>query len=270
MKITGFKHNEQALIGRIEGTDIVPLATRDEFWADPYRYQAADSENRLAMESVSLIPAVPRTAKVICVGLNYHQHAAEVNAPIPRVPVVFARYAETLISDGDPAPAMEDTFDWEAELGFVVGKKVLAASEDNALDSVFGYCTFNDLSCRTAQTETAQWALGKNSDRSGPMGCVVTSDETGDPGQGWSVTTHVNGELMQHGNTSDFIFPVPQVIAFISRVMTLNPGDLVITGTPSGVGMGRKPPVYLKPGDTVTVEVEGLGAVTTPIVGRLD
>ena len=154
MKITGFEKNNEVLIGRIEGEKIVPLAPRDDFWARPESYLNTVSEDGVAIDSVRLMPAVPSTAKVICVGLNYRQHAIEANMPIPEVPVVFARYPETLICDGDAAPAMEETFDWEAELGFVIGNKVIAANKNDALDCVFGYCTFNDLSCRSVQLET--------------------------------------------------------------------------------------------------------------------
>ena len=267
MKLTGFKVGSEVFVGSIEGDTLRCLAQREVFWASPTNSEVQHSQT-FDIHSVELAPTIPITGKVVCIGLNYRKHAEESNMAIPEIPVVFSRNRETLICDGDAAPAMEDAYDWEAELGIVIGKTTFAADKRDAQDAVYGYCTFNDLSCRTYQMETPQWALGKNADRSGPMGCVVSADEAGDPATGWAVTTHVNGEQMQNGITSDFIFTVPEIIAFVSRGMTLNPGDLIITGTPAGVGMGMRPQRYLKPGDSVRVEVEGLGAITTPIVAK--
>ncbi len=268
MKITGFEFNSEPYIGQISGDSITPIARLQDFWSDPYTPIQNNNAKAISLDTAKLKPSVPLTGKVICIGLNYKAHAAEVGMAIPEKPVVFSRFPETLISDGDSAPMMDTAYDWEAELGVIIGQKTLSATEDNALDAVFGYCTFNDLSCRRLQIETDQWTLGKNADRSGPMGYVVTKDEAGNPAEGWAVTTHVNGERVQNGITSDFIFSVPKIIAFVSRSLTLNPGDLIITGTPSGIGAKLSPPRFLKPGDTVRVEVEGLGAVTTPIVDR--
>jgi 2,4-didehydro-3-deoxy-L-rhamnonate hydrolase len=268
MRLIAFADGGTTTVGRIEGDHVVPLGDRATFWKGNLAGGASAEGTSRPLAEVDLLPAIPETAKVICVGLNYRKHAEEGGMPIPEKPVIFARWAETLIADGTPSPAMEPAYDWEAELGVVIGKDGFAISEADALGHVFGYCTFNDLSCRALQFETAQWSLGKNSDRSGPIGAIVSADEAGNPADGWSVITDVNGERMQEGNTADFIFTVPQIIASISRAMTLRAGDLIITGTPSGVGVAMKPPRFLKPGDVVRVEVAGLGAVTTPIIAR--
>jgi 2,4-didehydro-3-deoxy-L-rhamnonate hydrolase len=268
MRLIAFADNGITTIGRLEGDRVVALGDRSTFWKESPASAANRQGASLALADLDLQPAIPETAKIVCVGLNYRTHALETDTPIPDKPVIFARWAETLIADGVASPAMEPAYDWEAELGVVIGKDGIAIEEADALDHVFGYCTFNDLSCRSLQLETPQWIMGKNSDRSGPIGAIVSADEAGDPADGWRVLTDVNGERMQEGITSDFIFTVPQLIAFISRCMTLRAGDLIITGTPSGVGLAMKPPRFLKPGDVVRVEVEGLGAVTTPIVSR--
>ena len=264
MRLTGFKTDAGIQIGRIEGNTLIPMGPIDAYWHDPAK--ATDIAAPVALSSVTLCPAIPRTGKVICIGLNYRAHAEEAGMTIPTKPVVFSRWTETLIADGDASPVSGEAYDWEAELGVVIGRQTRGADASSALEAVFGYCTFNDLSDRTLQLETPQWTLGKNIDRSGPIGAIVSKDEAGNPADGWQVTCEVNGEKMQNGNTADFIFAVPEIIACVSRRMTLNPGDLIITGTPAGVGMGMKPPRYLRPGDTVRVEVAGLGAVTTPII----
>lgn len=264
MRIVGMKTPAGVQIAETADNKFRPIASIAEFWSDPQTSAKADAP---WIDTVELAPAIPLTARVICVGLNYRLHALEGGMPIPEIPVVFARWANTLIADGAPSPAMVPTYDWEGELGVVIGKAGRAISEEAALEHVYGYCSFNDLSCRSIQLETPQWALGKNSDASGPIGSIVSKDEAGNPADGWAVVTKVNGEIVQNGNTGDFIFTVPQVIAFVSRAMTLQPGDLIITGTPSGVGMAMKPPRFLVADDVVEVEVGPLGTVTTPIVG---
>ena len=268
MKLVGVLLEEGVFVGALEGKSIRLIAPRSQFWSNLPSLGTNKGLRDVGLSEASLVSALPDSAKVICIGLNYKEHAREANFPIPETPVVFARWASTLIGDGTPAPAMEPAFDWEVELGVVIGREGLAIDAGRSNEHIFGYCTANDLSCRTLQTETAQWALGKNSDASCPIGAVVSRDESGDPDVGWAATTHVNGELLQTGDTSDLIFSVPEIIAFVSRATTLKPGDLIITGTPSGVGVAMKPPRFLKPGDSVRVEVGPLGAVTTPIIAR--
>jgi 2,4-diketo-3-deoxy-L-fuconate hydrolase len=178
--------------------------------------------------------------------------------------VVFGRWANTLCVDGTPAPAIDPKFDWECELGVVIGRRMFRVDKEQGLKGVFGYCAFNDLSARTFQLQTPQWTLGKNSAASGPMSEIVTSDVTGDPGLGLRICTRVNGETMQDSTTADMIFSVGELVAHLSQALILEPGDLIVTGTPSGVGMARGK--FLKAGDVVEVEIEKIGVVRTPII----
>jgi 2-keto-4-pentenoate hydratase/2-oxohepta-3-ene-1,7-dioic acid hydratase in catechol pathway len=200
-------------------------------------------------------------------GLNYHSHAAETGLPPPKYPPIFGRWTASLVVGGTPVPVPpgERGLDWEGELAVVVGAQMTDVDEDTAMRGVFGYAAFNDLSARRAQGASAQWTLGKNADRSGPIGPVVTADEVGDPAAGLRLVTRVNGEVVQDGDTSDMIFPVGRILSYLSRTLTLNPGDVLITGTPAGVGYTRTPPRYLVPGDVVEVEIERVGSVRNPV-----
>jgi 2,4-diketo-3-deoxy-L-fuconate hydrolase len=217
---------------------------------------------------IEFAPPVPAGARILGMGLNYHAHAAETRQELPRKPPLFGRWTASLTVDGTPAPVPpgERGLDWEGELAVLVGTRLTDADEDAAARAVFGYAVFNDLSARRAQGASAQWTLGKNADRSGPMGPVVTADEVGDPAAGLRLVTRVNGEIVQDGDTSDMIFSIPRILSFVSRTLTLNPGDVLITGTPAGVGYIRTPPRYLVPGDVVEVEIDRVGHIRTPIV----
>jgi len=266
------------------GPGVIGLTGVEEFYADlpRWRHRAAEAlalpgtASRPAGE-LTLVPPVPPTARVLCVGLNYRSHASETGLPLPKYPAIFGRWTVSLTVDGTPAPvpAGERGLDWEGELAVVVGATLVDVDESAALAGVLGYAAFNDLSARRAQGRSPQWTLGKNSDRSGPISPVVTADEVGDPADGLRVVTRVRtraddgavvAEVVQDGNTSDMIFTVGHVLAFISKTITLNPGDLLVTGTPAGVGYVRKPARYLTPGDWVEVEIERVGRVATPIV----
>jgi 2-keto-4-pentenoate hydratase/2-oxohepta-3-ene-1,7-dioic acid hydratase in catechol pathway len=216
---------------------------------------------------VTLVPPVPGTAKVLCAALNYASHAAETGARVPDHPDLFARWAATLVPEGTPVPvpATEPGLDWEVELAVVVGAPLADVTPEQVPAGVLGYTVFNDLSARAHQRSSSQWALGKNSDNSGPVGSMIVTADSLDAAA-LRLETRVNGEVMQAGTTADMIFPVPEILAWASRTVTLRPGDLVATGTPPGVGFTRTPPRYLTPGDVVEVEVEGIGAVRTPIV----
>lgn len=210
--------------------------------------------------------ALPLSAenKVLCTGLNYTDHAKEGNQPIPEHPVFFTRYPSSFVAHGDAIrmPGISTKFDYEAELAIVIGKPVFRADEDEALAAIFGYTVAMDGSVRDIQRKHGQWTLGKNFDASGALGPAIASRDAVPRGaKGLSVTTRVNGELLQNGNTGDMIFPVQTLVSTISSVMTLNPGDIILTGTPAGVGFVRTPPVYLKPGDRVEVAVEGIGVL---------
>ncbi|SNQ47384.1 Fumarylacetoacetate (FAA) hydrolase [Frankia canadensis] len=224
--------------------------------------------NSLAPDGVSLAPPVPAGARILGMGLNYHAHAAEIGSAPPKRPPLFGRWTASLSVDGTPVPVPpgERGLDWEGELAVVVGARLTDVDEDTAARAVFGYAVFNDLSARRAQGASAQWTLGKNADRSGPMGPVVTADEVGDPAAGLRLITRVNGEIVQDGDTSDMIFSIGHILSFVSRTLTLNPGDVLITGTPAGVGYVRTPPRYLVPGDVVEVEIDRVGRLRTPIV----
>ena len=214
---------------------------------------------------LTLGPVVPDPGKIICIGLNYAKHAAETGAAVPTHPVVFSKFNNTLAGDGEAIPlktAVAHEFDYEVELCAVIGKRAVDVSEADALDYVYGYCTANDLSVRDLQTRTSQWLLGKTPDKFFPIGpLLVSADEVGDP-QSLQVTTTVNGEMRQNENTSDMIFSVAQIVSYCSQYFTLEPGDLITTGTPAGVAMGLPNKPWLKSGDKVVVEVEKLGKLT--------
>jgi 2-keto-4-pentenoate hydratase/2-oxohepta-3-ene-1,7-dioic acid hydratase in catechol pathway len=266
MKIAAYEADGRTLIGKVDADGMVtPLDEIEAFWRAPDQGLARVGASTVGpLSALRQRPAVPPSARVICVGLNYRLHAEEARQPIPEVPVIFSRWTRTLGVDGQAAPAVEARFDWEGELGVVVGRPMFRVDEATAIAGVFGYAAFNDLSARTFQMRTSQWTMGKNSDASSPMSPIVTADEVGDPARGLRLTTRVNDETMQDATTADMIFTVPQLIVYVSQVMTLEPGDLIVTGTPSGVGSARGR--YLKPGDVVEVEIERVGRVRTPII----
>ncbi len=213
-------------------------------------------------------PCVGTPEKLICIGLNYKRHARETGLPIPEVPVLFSKFNNTLAETGEPIPLPDNAiqYDYEVELGVVIGKEARYVSVDEALDYVFGYFTVNDMSVRDLQFRTSQWLLGKTHDKFFPTApYLVTADEVGDP-QNLGLSCWVNGELRQNSNTADMIFSVAECISHISQYMTLKPGDVISTGTPEGVVMGMKEKNWLKPGDEVVVEVEGLGKCTNRMV----
>jgi 2-keto-4-pentenoate hydratase/2-oxohepta-3-ene-1,7-dioic acid hydratase in catechol pathway len=210
---------------------------------------------------------------VICIGLNYLKHVAEGSMrdqPLPEFPTLFARWTRSLTVDGAkvPVPANEDGLDWEGEIVAYVGTPLVDATPDEALAAVVGYSTFNDLTSRRAQKLTSQWILGKNGDNTGPHGPMVPAAEVGDLRDGLRVETRVNGETMQSGSSDEMVYTVGDTLSLISQTFTLRPGDLLATGTPSGVGYARTPPVLLQPGDVVEVEVERLGVLRNTVVGN--
>lgn len=266
MKLTAFTAGDEVIVGELLDEDMVrPLREIGAFWRDPDSAMNGTADAApLQLSQLIQQPAIPRTARVICVGLNYRLHAMEANMPMPEIPVIFARWAATLVPDLHPAPAVEEKFDWEGELGVVIGKRMFRVDAREGLEGIFGYAAFNDLSARTFQMQTPQWIMGKNSDASGPISAIATKDMVGDPADGLRLTTRVNDRIVQDSTTSDMIFSVGEIIAHLSQVMTLEPGDLIATGTPSGVGMALGQ--FLKPGDTVEVAIERIGRVRTPIV----
>lgn len=217
-----------------------------------------------------IVPALPvaRPGKFICLGLNYIDHAKEGGYDIPEYPALFMRATSSLIPAGAPIlrPSVSERLDYEAELTVVIGRRAKHVPESEALDYVFGYTIFNDVSVRDYQRKTHQWTPGKNFDATGPIGpVVVTPDELPPGASGLRISTDLNGETMQDANTSDMMFTTARTIAILSEFMTLEPGDLIALGTPQGVGHARTPPVWMKPGDVVTIEIEGIGQLRNPI-----
>jgi 2,4-didehydro-3-deoxy-L-rhamnonate hydrolase len=272
MRLIGFTNdNGVRWIAALDADKARPLASADDFYANPEGYLQNVSGELVDVNTLSLAPAVPITSRIFCVGINYRSHVAEskdlAGLDEPKLPMIFGRWQQTLVVDGTPVPPPpnEAGLDWEVELAAIIGSPVWGADEATALKHVFGYAAFNDLSARKKQLETAQFTIGKNADLSGPISEVVTADEVGDPADGLRVTTLVNGELMQEGNTRDLIHSLPRIIAYITDTITLQPGDVIATGTPGGVGAGRTPPVFLTDGDEVVVTVEKVGSVRTPI-----
>jgi 2-keto-4-pentenoate hydratase/2-oxohepta-3-ene-1,7-dioic acid hydratase in catechol pathway len=218
--------------------------------------------------AVELLPPIPDPDKIVCIGLNYRKHAAEVGVDIeslPEIPTIFAKYPNALVPDGATVRVPTAKTDYEAEVAFVVGRRAKEVDEANALEYIAGYTLLNDLSARDLQGATPQWMPGKVFDGSAPCGpYLVTPDEAGPPDE-IDIRLTLNGEEMQNGSTDDLIFSVPQLLAQLSHLMTLEPGDIVSTGTPEGVGMSRKPRVWLADGDKVVIESPTLGRLVTRI-----
>lgn len=273
MKLIGVKSvHDGPLVARLFDDGRAQVITDvGRFWADPYMWlqKAKESiDSGAPIDATDTVPLVPHSARVICVGLNYRAHADEGAFSVPEHPTLFGRWTASLTAGNAPAsvPVGEDGLDWEGEVAAYVGVSLHEVDADTARAAVFGYSTFNDLTARRAQKLTAQWTLGKNADRSGPMGPLVTVDEIGDLREGLQVQTRVNGQVVQDGNTKDMIFEIGAVLSLVSQTMTLHPGDVLATGTPDGVGYVRTPPWLLGVGDIVEVEVERLGILRTPIV----
>jgi len=221
------------------------------------------------LDKVDLLPVLPDPNKIICIGRNYAAHAREGGAEPLEYPDIFMRVATSLVAHNKPIirPQCSETLDYEAELVFVIGQKTRHATEENALDAIAGYSMFNEGSIRDYQRKATQWTPGKNFDKTGAFGpALVTPDGLPEAMHGVRIQTRLNGETMQDASTSDLIFPVRRLVAILSEIMTLEPGDVVVTGTPEGVGHARRPPVWMKAGDYVEVEIAGLGVLANTIV----
>ncbi|MDM0036869.1 fumarylacetoacetate hydrolase family protein [Variovorax sp. J22P271] len=233
------------------------------------RDAVARAGTRRSINGLKYLPPVQNPAKAFAIGLNYIDHAAESNFEPPKFPVVFQRYPSSWVGHEEPLlrPKVSTQFDYEAELVAVIGKGGRYIPKEKALDHVAGYSLFNDSSIRDYQLRTNQWTLGKNFDASGSFGPeFVTADELPAGAGGLQLSCRLNGETLQHANTRHMIFDVATLVSVCSEAMTLQPGDIIITGTPSGVGMARKPPVWMKAGDVCEVEIEGIGVLRNPIV----
>jgi len=235
------------------------------------RLLASDSAENWLCEETTLTygPCVANAGKIICVGLNYRRHAVESGMAIPTSPILFPKYSNAIAASGElvvlPANAVE--YDYEAELGVVIGGRAKNVSEQEALNYVLGYCNLNDLSARDLQFRTSQWLLGKTLDKFMPVGpYLVTADAVGDP-QALDIRCWVNGALRQNSSTADMVFSVAYLVSYISQYMTLEPGDVIATGTPEGVVFGMQEKQWLKPGDEVAIEIAGLGRLTNTFHG---
>jgi len=241
------------------------------------RYLAAlpadcDSPYLLDEAALDFAPCVAHPGKIICVGLNYRKHAEETNAPIPAYPILFNKFNNALTGHGSEVvlPHVTQKVDYEAELAIVIGRTAKYVTKEEALDYVFGYCCANDLSARELQVRTPQWLLGKSLDGFAPLGpYLVTADEAGDP-NALGIRCTVNGEVRQQSHTADMIFYCDEIVSYISHYMMLEPGDVILTGTPEGVMLGypEERQVYLQAGDVVTVEIDKLGALTNRMVAE--
>ncbi len=224
--------------------------------------------SRISLSAVHLLAPIPRPSRIFCVGLNYRDHAIESKMEIPKVPTIFIKLPSAVIGPEEPVriPAITKQPDYEVEFAIVIGKGGRNIAKENWQEHVFGYTILNDVSARDVQLATSQWILGKSFDTFCPMGpAIVTQDEIGDP-HNLDIRLSITGEVLQHSNTRELIFKAPDLISYISSVTALEPGDIISTGTPAGVGLGRSPQRWLQPGETMVAEVEGLGQLVNPVV----
>ena len=255
----GFQDLRSIIIG---GRDAIDRVAR---WAD--RPPASD---RFSSAKVEALAPIPRPPKVICIGLNYRDHAEESNMPIPQVPTVFCKFPTAVIGPGDNIvlPKASTQPDYEAEFAVVIGRPGRHIAVSDWRKHVFGYTIINDVSARDFQMATSQWMIGKTFDTFCPMGpVIVTADEIEDP-HSLDISLSIGGETLQSSNTKNLIFQIPELIAHLSSVFTLEAGDIIATGTPAGVGFARKPPRYLTPGDEVRIHVQGIGDLVNPVVAE--
>jgi 2-keto-4-pentenoate hydratase/2-oxohepta-3-ene-1,7-dioic acid hydratase in catechol pathway len=252
------------------GDEWLPKARQihDQLAKNTARVETLPRGSVLPLAELVLGAPVPRPGKIICVGLNYRDHAAESNMPVPTSPVTFSKYVTAITAPGLPIrlPATSKEVDYEAELAVVIGRRAKHVTAEQAWNCVLGYTNLNDVSARDLQFADKQWQRGKSCDTFAPIGpAVVTRDAIADPHR-LRIQLRLNGQTMQDSSTEQLIFGIDTVIAFLSETVTLEPGDVIATGTPPGVGFARKPPVFLKPGDVVEVEVEGLGVLSNPVI----
>ncbi len=283
MRLMSFEHGGRSATGVRLGDQVVPVAALAGFPDDPIALLAggvaglqrlgaaaatAPASAHLALAGLKRLMPIARPGKVVCIGLNYALHAKEGGNPIPDYPAVFLRVQTSLVGPDQPMlrPPCSSKLDYEAELAIIVGKRARNVSEATALEHVAAYSLFNDGSLRDYQRKSTQWTMGKNFDATGAFGPELVSADELPPGAApLRITARVDGQTVQDSTTGDMIFPVARIISIVSEVMTLEPGDVIATGTPSGVGYARKPPLFLAPGMTVEVEVEGIGVLRNTV-----
>ncbi len=280
MKLISFTLNGQSGYGAVVGERVVDLGRHfskvrdlagllaDSARLDEARARVASGESDYALSEVTLAPVIPAPGKVICVGINYVAHAEEAGRKVGQHPVIFQRFAETLQAHDAPLvrPKVSEQFDFEAELAVVIGKGGSHISPENAMEHVAGYTCFNDASVRDWQFHTHQYGMGKTFRSTGALGpWLVTADEIADYRQ-LEVRGILNGEQLQEGLLSELAFDIPHLIAYVSQALDWNPGDILATGTPSGIGFKRNPPIFLKPGDVFEVNISQIGTLSNPVV----
>jgi len=279
VRLISFTENSGSAAGILKNEGVFPLADLGfgsalEFIAAGERAiltaerAALASQKLRPLSGVKLLAPIPRPAKILCVGLNYRDHAIESRMEIPPVPTVFAKYPTAVIGPGAPIviSSVTEKPDYEAELALVIGKGGERISRANWRSHVFGYTVLNDVSARDVQLATSQWTLGKSLSTFAPLGPhIVTADEIPDP-QALDIRLSIGGDMLQHSNTRELIFGVPELIEHISRFIALEPGDIISTGTPAGVGLGRTPPRWLRHGDEVVIDIEKIGTLRNPVV----
>lgn len=279
MRFTTYLRDGLPRLAVVEGTLAIDLAAdlRSELEAGrdviaAGRAALASDAPRLPLASLALAPIVPEPGKTVCLGLNYYDHAKEGGRDKPEYPWFFFRGKSSLMGHGQPGvcPKVSTKFDYEAELAVVIGRTVPRhVKREDALQYVFGYSCFNDMSVRDFQKRTPQWTIGKNFDATGGFGPVlVTADELAPGATGLRLQSRLNGTVMQDADTSDMIFAVDETIALLAECMTLEPGDVLVMGTPAGVGQARTPPVWMKAGDVIEIEIERIGVLRNPIVAE--
>lgn len=284
MRLVSFSASGHAAWGVLLGSKVVPsqqlgedlpqslqaLISGGDEWPKLMKVLAerASSLPGLPISEVELMPCVPRPGKIICLGVNYVDHAKEGGNQIGDYPSIFMRCATSLLAHGAPlqVPTISNKLDFEAELAVVIGRTTRFVSENDALNAVFGYACFNDATLRDYQRKTSQWTIGKNFDCTGAFGpCLVTPDELPAGCVGLQIQSRLNGQVMQSANTADMAFGVARTIALLSESLTLEPGDVLVMGTPGGVGYARTPPVWMKAGDTIEIEIEGIGTLSNKV-----
>jgi acylpyruvate hydrolase len=286
MKIVGFESSEGLRLGVVEGDQGIDLQAVDAKvpanLADVLKADNGDLKSladivkrapaaaRKPLNGLKYALPVARPGKIICLGLNYLEHIKEgfQRDNVPKFPTIFMRCQTSLVPHGQPIlrPKVTETLDYEAELVCVIGKRAKHLTMDNAYSVIAGWSCFNEGSVREFQRKTTQWDMGKNFDRTGAFGpWMVTADDIPPGGKGLKIQTRLNGATMQSDNTDNMMFPVAEMLVYITQGMTLEPGDIIVTGTPSGVGFARKPPVWMKPGDTCEIDIEQVGVLVSPI-----
>src|SRR6202167_6609791 len=267
MRLVSFRHRDgRPQAGIVSASQVLPVAG-DMLSVCAAGHAEADTAPPIDLAEVTLLAPIPRPPKFICVGLNYRDHAAEAKMELPQVPTIFNKFTNVVIGPGATIvlPRVSAKPDYEAELAFVIGRGGRYIPAARAMEHVFGYTIVNDVSARDFQNATSQCLMGKTFDTFAPMGpWIVTADEIADP-HALDISLQIGNETLQHSNTRELIFKIPELIEHLSTVVTLEPGDVVSTGTPAGVGFARKPPRYLQPGDEVVVSIEGLGELRNPV-----